>query len=430
MVDKERERERERKRKTILLVEDDEAVAVLIQRLFAKSSDPDQDREWSIHHTATLNEAIEWLAEDEYAPPSLIIADYLLPDGNGTELIERAEKLGEAGAGIPVIILTAYGSEELAVQSLKLGAVNYVTKTVEHLQNLPWTVERELRSWENHLERKRAEEKMRQSEKEWRESFNSLDDTMLLIDRNFTIIKANKAAEERSGRRNEEIIGRKCYTVLHQRDDPIEDCPLKRTLQSGRVEILEHYEPYTEKYTSIKSSPIFDPDGKIVYLVCLIQDITERKRKDILEAQSELRTILTDAVPLLLIGAPQEKANSFIHQMCNNIEAVLWKKHLAEVKEVDIKTLGRILCRIMNEMGGDFEIESENDKSCIIKGERCPWGIQAQRNPVLCMLCRGIFSRLATKVFRDVIVHLDKTIGNKESNCIIIISLSQSEEKR
>ncbi len=407
------------KTKTILLIEDEEAHVELIRRAFVESP------EWLIHHAATFNAAIQWLTENENenTPPSLIIADYLLPDGKGIDIIEKAKKLGDAGAGIPVIILTAYGSEELAVQSLKSGAVDYVTKTAEHFRNLPWTAERELRNWENFVGRKKAEEEIRQSEKEWRDSFNSLDDIMLLVDTNFTIERVNKAAEELIGKgKLDEIIGRNYYKVLYHRDSPMENCPLKKALKTGKVETLDQYEPDFDKYMSVKCSPVFDANGTITHLVLLMRDITERRRKDILEAQSELQSLLTDAIPLLLKGAPPEKANMFIHQMCNNIEAVLWKKHLAEVKEVDMNILGTILCRIMNEMGGDFELKSVDDKKCIVKGNACPWGTQAQRNQVLCMLCRGIFSRLATKVFRDVTVNLDKTIGNKDDYCIILIS--------
>ncbi|MGB7533936.1 MAG: response regulator, partial [Halobacteriota archaeon] len=108
------------KTKTILLIEDEEAHVELIRRAFVESP------EWLIHHAATFNEAIQWLAENETTPPSLILADYLLPDGKGIDIIEKAKKLGDAGVGVPVIILTAYGSEELAVQSLKSGAVDYV----------------------------------------------------------------------------------------------------------------------------------------------------------------------------------------------------------------------------------------------------------------------------------------------------------------
>ncbi len=147
-----------------------------------------------------------------------------------------------------------------------------------------------------------------------------------------------------------------------------------------------------------------------------------QKRKELLEAQSELQTILTNAIPLLLRGASHEKANVFILQMCDNIEDMLWKKYLAEQEEVvDMNTMVGVLCRIMNELGGDFEIKSVDGKKSIIKGNACPWGTQAQKNPVLCMLCKGIFSRIASKVFENVAVYLDKTIGNRDNCCIILI---------
>ncbi len=145
------------------------------------------------------------------------------------------------------------------------------------------------------------------------------------------------------------------------------------------------------------------------------------KRKALLEAQSELRTILTNAIPLLLMGAPPEKANTFILKMCDNIEEVLWQKYLAEAEVVDLNTTGGVICKIMNDLGGAFEIKSVVDKECILKGSACPWGTQAQRNHVLCMLCKGIFSRLASKIFENVAVNLDKTIGNRDDCCIILI---------
>ena len=147
----------------ILLVEDDEAHAILIKRSFA---DAKSKLNWEIHHVATLNEAIIWLDENKNKPPSLILADYVLPDGIGSDLIEKAKKPNEAGVGIPVIILTAYGTEELAVRSIKSGAIDYVTKTTEHFRNIPWIAERALREWENIVARKRTEEKIEASLRE------------------------------------------------------------------------------------------------------------------------------------------------------------------------------------------------------------------------------------------------------------------------
>ncbi|MCD6456078.1 MAG: PAS domain S-box protein [Methanophagales archaeon] len=129
-------------------------------------------------------------------------------------------------------------------------------------------------------ERKRAEEKIRQAEKEWRDSFSSLADVMIMADTNFTIERVNKAAEELVGKPKEEIIGMKCYNVFHNIDNPPKNCPLKKSLKTKKVETIERYEPNFGRYFSEKSSPVLDENGEIIKFVYLMRDITERKRAE------------------------------------------------------------------------------------------------------------------------------------------------------
>jgi len=60
--------------------------------------------------------------------PDAAICDYSLPDGNGLEILTFIKN---TDAMIPVILLTAHGTIELAVEALKLGAENFLTKPVE-----------------------------------------------------------------------------------------------------------------------------------------------------------------------------------------------------------------------------------------------------------------------------------------------------------
>lgn len=60
--------------------------------------------------------------------PEVVISDYRLPDGNAIELLPQLKALD---ASVPVIILTAYGSIALAVQAIKEGAEQFLTKPVE-----------------------------------------------------------------------------------------------------------------------------------------------------------------------------------------------------------------------------------------------------------------------------------------------------------
>jgi DNA-binding NtrC family response regulator len=60
--------------------------------------------------------------------PDLVVADYLLPDGTALDLLPR---LKEIDSEIPLLILTAHGSIDLAVRAIKEGAEQFLTKPLE-----------------------------------------------------------------------------------------------------------------------------------------------------------------------------------------------------------------------------------------------------------------------------------------------------------
>jgi DNA-binding NtrC family response regulator len=62
------------------------------------------------------------------ARPDLAVLDYSLPDGNALDLLPRLQAID---AGVPCVILTGHGSIDLAVQAIKLGAEQFLTKPVE-----------------------------------------------------------------------------------------------------------------------------------------------------------------------------------------------------------------------------------------------------------------------------------------------------------
>jgi CheY-like chemotaxis protein/anti-sigma regulatory factor (Ser/Thr protein kinase) len=69
---------------------------------------------------AEAMEVIRW------APPDLVITDLQMPEMDGLELVRTLRK---EFPRTPAILITAYGSEELAVQALECGAVSYVPKS-------------------------------------------------------------------------------------------------------------------------------------------------------------------------------------------------------------------------------------------------------------------------------------------------------------
>ncbi len=134
----------------ILVVEDEKAHAQLIRRAFA----PHADR-YELAFASTLEAARGHL---EGQRPDLVICDMLLPDGQGTDLLPKDES-----PAFPLVLMTSFGNENVAVGAIKAGAVDYVVKTVETLDDLPRTAERALREWAHIAERRRAEEDLQRA---------------------------------------------------------------------------------------------------------------------------------------------------------------------------------------------------------------------------------------------------------------------------
>jgi len=71
---------------------------------------------YQVFEAENLKEARRILQQDS---PDLLTLDIKLPDGSGIDFLKRAEQVQP---GLPVIMITAFGVVDLAVQALKLGA--------------------------------------------------------------------------------------------------------------------------------------------------------------------------------------------------------------------------------------------------------------------------------------------------------------------
>lgn len=93
--------------------------------------------------------------------PDLAIIDVLLPDGRGLDLLP-----GEASAAAyPTVMMTSHGNEQVAVEAIKTGAVDYVVKSEATLADMPHIAERALRAWGHITARKQLEAQLRQTQK-------------------------------------------------------------------------------------------------------------------------------------------------------------------------------------------------------------------------------------------------------------------------
>ena len=107
----------------ILLLEDDASLGLLL------SEELELDG-YSVSRAGTVQEACRLLNAET---PDLVVSDLRLPDGDGLELLKTAQAEGHS---LPFIIITAFGTVDQAVEALKAGADDFLTKplSTDHLR--------------------------------------------------------------------------------------------------------------------------------------------------------------------------------------------------------------------------------------------------------------------------------------------------------
>ncbi|MFC1713267.1 PAS domain S-box protein [Candidatus Poribacteria bacterium] len=144
---------------------------------------------------------------------------------------------------------------------------------------------------------RQLEEELHKSTEQWRETFDAITDIVALISPDMEFIKVNKAGCDSLGLSPEEIVGKKCYEIVHQSDEPLFACPCNRTLKTGEA-CSNEIAQYGRHYIAT-ADPIFDEGGEMTGFVHTIKDITERrqaeealeKANDELEKRVDQRTL-------------------------------------------------------------------------------------------------------------------------------------------
>ena len=104
--------------RALLLVEDDALLAESLSRAFMR-------RGYAVEVCDTAHDAFDRISA---RPPRFAIVDLRLPDGSGLPIL-RAIKAADAAAS--VVVLTGYANIATAIESIKLGARNYLCKPVD-----------------------------------------------------------------------------------------------------------------------------------------------------------------------------------------------------------------------------------------------------------------------------------------------------------
>lgn len=190
----------------ILLVEDDPAHAELIRRAFEVRGDRSK---LTVAHT--LAEALSHLGSTRF---NLIIADWRLPDGDSSALLNEKPD----NPGPPVVIMTSYGSERNAVDVLKSGALDYIVKSSESMTDMPHIAEKALEQWTNRQEKEKMQIALMESEAQFRLLAENSSDMISKHDSRGTFLYVSPACRRILGYEPEELIGNPVAPLVHPED--------------------------------------------------------------------------------------------------------------------------------------------------------------------------------------------------------------------
>ena len=136
-------------------------------------------------------------------------------------------------------------------------------------------------------------------EKNSHEILDALDRPILVIDSNFVIVAANKAAYRSFCLSPCDLIGRECFRVTHRSESPCwqnnQNCPVKLSFELREKIKVIHKHNYAgrEVIEEINAVPMFNEKGEIIYIIEELNDISELiQTKEIVDhLKNEINTL-------------------------------------------------------------------------------------------------------------------------------------------
>ncbi|PKP52628.1 MAG: hypothetical protein CVT92_07805 [Bacteroidetes bacterium HGW-Bacteroidetes-1] len=212
----------------------------------------------------------------------VILSDFNILGFDGLQVLEVVKKMKP---DLPVIIVTGTGSEEIAIQAMKMGAADYVIKTVNHILGLAHTITIV-------LDHKRLLEDKKKTQEELIRTNASLDSiienipNMLFIKEaaELRYVRFNRAGEELLGYSNTELVGKNDYDFFPKEQA---DFFIKKDREVLKNKVLLNIpeETIQTKHKGIRvlhtrKVPVLNAKGEPEFLLGISEDITERKRTE------------------------------------------------------------------------------------------------------------------------------------------------------
>jgi two-component system, cell cycle sensor histidine kinase and response regulator CckA len=250
-----------KKRPLVVVADDDITVRLLAREYLEKAG-------FLVEDVETGRDAVERVRD---LRPDAIMLDVVMPEMDGLEACRQIRAM-PGNENIPVLMMTARDDAESINAAYTAGASEYTAKPVN------WTIE--VYRLQNMLRFSSATRQVDLARREWERTFNVLDELIMVLDLNMTIVQANNAVIANTSTPMSNVLGRSCREVFCATEDQCDQCPIQTVWKSEEKITFEWENHCLEGTFLVSAFPVFDTENELARVVCLAKDITERKRLD------------------------------------------------------------------------------------------------------------------------------------------------------
>jgi len=237
---------------------------------------------------------------------SLILLDFQLSDYTAIQVVEQ---LAKNKIERPFIIITGKGNEQIAVEMMKMGAIDYLVKDQHLADMIPQILTKAVNNMRNEAALKKAEERIRNSERKYRELFEKMYNGVGVFarsreDGSFSSVDFNESGAKILARSREELIGKNLTEIFPGCSEGALCSAFNSAYSSGRTEyapVIVYKDKQIERWLTFAVSRL--PSGDVM---AVFEDKTKQMRSEhaLLRSERRYRSVVDDAPAFIARFAP------------------------------------------------------------------------------------------------------------------------------
>jgi two-component system cell cycle sensor histidine kinase/response regulator CckA len=313
--------------KTILIIDDDESIRKSIS----------MHLEDNFYKTLTAENGRIGIELFDKELPDLVLVDLRMPEVDGYEVIKYIHKVAPE---VPLIVISGVSNIQTAIDTMKIGALDFLAKPVTDHSVLIHSIEKGLDHADLIFEKQK-------SDKKFYDLFNNVSDYLYSYDLNGYFIEVNQTFKKIAGYSDDVLKGVDARELIPEKLIPGFEKSLKEILIKKQAEGKFEFKSKKDKIFSVeyKNVLINGTDGKPAFVSGSARDITLRKQAEI--EKKAVKRHAAEQEKTALVG---QIAGKLAHDFNNILGAIMGRAQLSLLHSKDkriIKSLQLIIDQSM-----------------------------------------------------------------------------------